>query len=117
MSPGGAAGDLGQFRPAASEDAVSANFGRFRSKVILAKEVEKLSALRTANRTVGIVNIELNDNMEFAPNPSSLQSGAQRISLIGHRRVVGPQILSHTPVGEPRASAPAWRAASLREAA
>jgi YD repeat-containing protein len=44
-------------------------------------------------------------------------SGAQLASRVGRRRIGGPQIPSHAPSREPRASAPAWRAASLREAA
>ena len=66
---------------------------------------------------VPIVNVEVNENIEFASPPSISPSGAQRASRVGRRHFGGPQIPSHTPVGEPRAPAPAWRAASLREAA
>ena len=66
---------------------------------------------------VGIVNTELNENMELArPSPISL-SGAQRPTR-GRRQHVGRlQIASHTPVGEPRPPAPTRRSASLGKAA
>src|SRR5260370_42189241 len=51
----------------------------------------------------------MNEKMEFARPPSVSPSGAQRISRVGRRRVVRPQISRHTPVGEPRAMAPARR--------
>jgi len=56
---------------------------------------------------VGIVNIELNEKMEFACPPTIPSSGAQRASRVGRRRVGGLQIPSHTSPGEPRASTPA----------
>ena len=58
---------------------------------------------------VPIANVELNENMEFASPPSIPPSGAQRASPVGCRRFVGLHVPSHTPVGEPRAQAPAWR--------
>ena len=72
---------------------------------------------RPAGGPVPIVNIELNENMEFARPPSIPAYGAQRPSPVGRRRVVGSKISSHTPVGEPRAPAPARRPVSLGEAA
>ena len=67
--------------------------------------------------TVPIVNVELNENMEFACPPSIRPSGAQRTSGVGHRRFGGLQIPGHTPGGEPRATAPTRRPTSLGEAA
>ena len=66
---------------------------------------------------VPIVNVELNENMEFACPPSIRPTGAQRTSGVGHRRFGGLQIPGHTPGGEPRATAPTRRPASLGEAA
>jgi hypothetical protein len=54
-----------------------------------------------------IVNIEVNEKMEFACAPSVRSAGAQRPSGVGCCRIVGPQISSHTPVGASRAPAPA----------
>ena len=48
---------------------------------------------------MGTVNIEVNENIELASPPPISRSRAQRISRIGRRRVVGPQISSHTPGG------------------
>jgi transposase len=67
--------------------------------------------------TVGIVNVEPNENMEFACPSSIPPSGAQRPSSVGRRRVGSIPISSHPPVGEPCAATPARRSASLREAA
>src|SRR6266481_5523976 len=66
---------------------------------------------------VPIVNIELNENMEFACPPSIPPSGAQRALRVGRRRVSGLQISRRTPVGEPGASTPGRHHAALREAA
>jgi hypothetical protein len=66
---------------------------------------------------VGIVNIELNENMEFARPSSFLPSGAQRASRVGCRSFGGSQITSLASVGERRAPPPTQRPASLGEAA
>ncbi len=66
---------------------------------------------------VPVVNVEPNENMEFACPPSIPPFGGQRTSCVGRRRVGGLQIPSHAPFGEPRATAPTRRPASLGEAA
>jgi hypothetical protein len=66
---------------------------------------------------VGIVNMELRENMELACPPTIRPPGAQRTSRIGRSRVVGRQVESCTPVGERRASAPTRRPATFGEAA
>ncbi len=90
--------------------AIAANAG------VLSK-LAKLGGVLPDETIVPIVNIELNENMEFACPPSTLLSGAQRTLHVGRRRVGSLQISSHTPVGEPRASPPARCPASLGEAA
>lgn len=54
---------------------------------------------------VPIVNVELNENMEFAYAPSNPLSGAERTPHVGRRGDGGCQIPSYTPLGEPRAEA------------
>ena len=66
---------------------------------------------------VGIVNIELNENMEFVSPSSILPSGAQRASRGRRRRVGNLQVSSLASAGERRAPAPAQRPESLGEAA
>src|SRR5216683_1104801 len=63
--------------------------------------------------TVPVVNVEPNENMEFACPPSIPPFGGQRTSCVGRRRVGGLQIPSRAPFGEPRATAPTRRPASL----
>ena len=70
-----------------------------------------------AGPIVPVVNVEPNENMEFAYPPSIPPFGGQGISCVGRRRVGGLQIPSHAPFGEPRATAPTRRSASLGEAA
>src|SRR5260370_19466678 len=63
--------------------------------------------------SVPVVNVEPNENMEFACPPSIPPFGGQRTSCVGRRRVGGLQIPSQAPFGEPRATAPTRRPASL----
>src|ERR1035441_8897055 len=62
-------------------------------------------------------NIELNENMEFAPPLSSPPPGARGTSYLSRRRVSCLQVSSHAPSGESRTSAPTRSAATLGEAA
>ena len=78
---------------------------------------KKCACLIHVSGTVGIVNIELNENIELARPSSILPSGAQRASRVGRQRVGSLQISSCPSAGEPRAPAPARSPASLGEAA
>ena len=61
-------------------------------------------------------NSELNENMEFAHLLSSLQSGAQRTSLVDCRLAHDLQISDRPSSGEPRSATPTRRAPPLGEA-
>src|ERR1700730_16876993 len=62
------------------------------------------------------LNVELNEDMEFACTPSVPLSGARRPSSFGRHGVGGLQIPSRTSFGESRAAAPTRSPASLRQA-
>jgi hypothetical protein len=57
----------------------------------------KVSNMPPHFTSVPVVNIELNENMEFTCCPSS----AQRTSCVGRHRFSGLQISSHTLFGDP----------------
>jgi len=54
--------------------------------------------------------------MKLACPPPISPSGARRPLRVGRRRVYGVQMTNHTPFGEPRPAAAAWRSPALGEA-
>src|ERR1017187_5725731 len=60
----------------------------------------------SGDKPVGIVNTELNENMDLARLSQIPPFGARRLSRGRRQRVGRLQIASHTPVGEPRPPAP-----------